>query len=78
MCSHSGNQAKQNATEQLARKGDLEKEAKRIEELAVEKERKRDQKIKTIGNYVHDSVPINDNEVRQTTLPGSNCGVLIM
>lgn len=29
----------------------------------MEKERKRDQKIKTIGNYVHDSVPIDNNEV---------------
>jgi seryl-tRNA synthetase len=47
----------------LAQKGELEKEVKRIEELALEKERKRDVKIKTIGNYVHDSVPINDNEV---------------
>lgn len=36
---------------------------KRIEDLALEKERKRDLKIKTIGNYVHDSVPIDNNEV---------------
>jgi seryl-tRNA synthetase len=47
----------------LAQKGELEKEVRRIEELALEKERKRDVKIKTIGNYVHDSVPISDNEV---------------
>jgi seryl-tRNA synthetase len=52
----------------LARKAELEKEAKRIEELALEKERKRDQKIKTIGNYVHDSVPIHDNEVCDLSL----------
>jgi seryl-tRNA synthetase len=49
----------------LARKAELEKEVKRIEELALEKERIRDLKIKSIGNYVHDSVPINDNEVCQ-------------
>jgi seryl-tRNA synthetase len=58
-------QAKQDASEKLARKGELEKEVKRIEELALEKERIRDLNIKTIGNYVHDSVPINDNEVCQ-------------
>jgi seryl-tRNA synthetase len=56
-------QAKQDATEQLAKKAELEKEVKRIEELALEKERKRDLRIKTIGNYVDDSVPISDNEV---------------
>lgn len=65
--SDSGGQAKQDATEQLKRKVELEKEVRRIEELAQEKERKRDIKIRTIGNYVHDSVPINDNEVCEIT-----------
>jgi seryl-tRNA synthetase len=58
-------QAKQDASEKLTRKAELEKEMRRIDELALEKEKIRDQKIKTIGNYVHDSVPINDNEVCQ-------------
>ena len=31
-------------------------------EEASEKEKQRDKKCKTIGNYVHDSVPVNDNE----------------
>ena len=34
-----------------------------MEDKAAEKERARDLKIKTIGNYVHDSVPVSDNEV---------------
>jgi seryl-tRNA synthetase len=56
-------QVKQDAAEQLAKKTELEREVKRIEDLALEKEKKRDAKIKTIGNYVHDSVPIDNNEV---------------
>lgn len=42
----------------------LEGDKKRKEDEALEKEFKRDIKIKTIGNYVHDSVPVSDNEVR--------------
>ena len=34
------------------------------EDEALEKEKLRDRKCKTIGNYVHESVPVNDNEVR--------------
>ncbi len=34
-----------------------------MEEEAAEKEKARDKKCKTIGNYVHESVPLNDNEV---------------
>jgi seryl-tRNA synthetase len=41
---------------------ELEKEKKAVEESAVAKELTRDKRCKTIGNYVHDSVPINDNE----------------
>jgi seryl-tRNA synthetase len=47
----------------LEQKAALEKEKKRVEELAAECEAKRDRKIKTIGNYVHDSVPVSNNEV---------------
>lgn len=56
-------QAKQNADELLQKKIDLEKEKKNIETEATEKEKLRDKKCKTIGNYVHESVPENDNEV---------------
>ena len=34
-----------------------------MQELAQEKEKLVDHKLKTIGNYVHDSVPESDNEV---------------
>lgn len=54
--------AKQDADHLLKQKADLEAEAKRIAEEAVEKEKIRDRRCKTIGNYVHESVPINDNE----------------
>ncbi|KAK5104327.1 Cytosolic seryl-tRNA synthetase [Lithohypha guttulata] len=53
---------KQDATELLEKKSQLESEAKQIAEEAVEKEKLRDKKCKSIGNYVHESVPINNNE----------------
>lgn len=53
---------KEDASEELAEKLRLEKEKKAMEESALEKEKLRDRKLKTIGNYVHDSVPISDNE----------------
>lgn len=56
-------QAKQDATELLQEKIDLEKQKKQAEDEALEKEKMRDRKCKAIGNYVHDSVPIHDNEV---------------
>jgi seryl-tRNA synthetase len=56
-------QAKQDADHLLRKKADLEKEKKQVEEEAVEKEKARDKKCKTIGNYVHESVPLHDNEV---------------
>ncbi|RMD43133.1 hypothetical protein DV735_g2032, partial [Chaetothyriales sp. CBS 134920] len=43
--------AKQDASELLQKKIELEKEKKRIEDEAVEKEKLRDKKCKTIGNY---------------------------
>ena len=53
---------KQDADHLLKKKAELEAEAKRIAEEAVEKEKIRDRKCKTIGNYVHESVPVNNNE----------------
>ncbi|OAG43446.1 serine-tRNA ligase [Fonsecaea monophora] len=54
--------AKQDADHLLQEKINLEKEKKKVEEEAVEKEKLRDRKCKLIGNYVHESVPVNDNE----------------
>ena len=64
-------QAKQNADELLQKKLELEKEKKETEAEATEKEKLRDKKCKTIGNYVHESVPINDNEVGSIYLEGA-------
>jgi seryl-tRNA synthetase len=44
---------------------DLEKEHKELLASAAEKEKLLKAKLRTIGNIVHDSVPISDNEVRQ-------------
>ena len=40
-----------------------------MEDLVAEKDALLQKKIKTIGNYVHDSVPVSNDEVRQGTLP---------
>ena len=53
---------KHDASKQMARKAELEKQRKEIDDRALDKEKARDKKIKSIGNYVHDSVPISDNE----------------
>lgn len=55
--------AKQNADDLIKKKAELEQQRKELEQAALEKEKVRDKKCKTIGNYVHESVPINDNEV---------------
>lgn len=55
--------AKENADDLLAEKTELEKEKKALTELAAEKETKLNKKLNTIGNIVHDSVPVNTNEV---------------
>ena len=51
----------------MREKGDLEKEKKLLEDSAVEKEQLLTKKLKSVGNYVHDSVPISDNEVGYAT-----------
>lgn len=48
----------------MEQKANLEKSKKDAEELAIQKEKQRDSKIRTIGNIVHDSVPVSNNEVR--------------
>lgn len=47
----------------MAQKADLEKRKKEAEDAAVQKELERDRKIRSIGNYVHESVPVSNNEV---------------
>lgn len=56
--------AKESAGDLLAEKAELEKEKKALTELAGEKEIKLNKKLNAIGNIVHDSVPVNTNEVR--------------
>ncbi|KAF8544253.1 hypothetical protein BDD12DRAFT_816393 [Trichophaea hybrida] len=54
--------AKQDASELLAKKAQLEVEKKELEAIADAKEKEMNKKLGTIGNIVHDSVPISDNE----------------
>jgi seryl-tRNA synthetase len=51
----------------LKQKIDLEKEKKELVESAAAKDVTLKKKIGTIGNIVHDSVPVNDNEVCRTS-----------
>jgi len=47
----------------MKQKADLDKEHKALVDAAAEKLVALDKKIKTIGNIVHDSVPVSNNEV---------------
>jgi seryl-tRNA synthetase len=47
----------------LAKKIALEKEKKELEAAAEAKEKELNAKVGTIGNIVHDSVPVSNNEV---------------
>jgi seryl-tRNA synthetase len=51
----------------MQQKGELEKEKKALIESAAEKEVILKKKIGTIGNIVHDSVPVNNDEVHAST-----------
>lgn len=57
-------QNKEDASELIGQKVDLEKSKKEAEMNAAQKELERDRKIRPIGNYVHESVPVSYNEVR--------------
>jgi len=46
----------------MKQKDDLTKEKKDLEELANEKQKALFKKVKSIGNYVHDTVPVSNNE----------------
>ena len=62
----------------MQQKSELEKEKKILEDLAMEKESALQKKIKTIGNYVHDSVTISDDEVGQQIPRRSKSADLIL
>ncbi|KAJ6010522.1 Serine--tRNA ligase cytoplasmic [Penicillium sp. IBT 35674x] len=53
---------KEDASDLLSQKTDVDKRKKQAEDAALAKEMERDRKIRTIGNYVHDSVPLSNNE----------------
>ncbi|KAL1975319.1 hypothetical protein VTN31DRAFT_3711 [Thermomyces dupontii] len=53
---------KEDASELLKQKAEIEEERRKADERASAKEAERDAKIRSIGNYVHDSVPVSNNE----------------
>ncbi|KAM3417170.1 hypothetical protein BST61_g5432 [Cercospora zeina] len=52
----------------VKQKEDLAKEKAELEKQAAEKQKELLKKAKSIGNYVHDSVPISDNEDNNTVI----------
>jgi seryl-tRNA synthetase len=56
-------QNKEDASVLLQEKAALEQRKKDAEDFALQKETQRDRKLRTIGNYVHDSVPVSNDEV---------------
>lgn len=56
-------QAKEDVTDLLTQKADIEKEHKDLLAQAAEKEKLLKAKVRLIGNLVHDSVPVSNNEV---------------
>lgn len=61
----SSGQNKEDASELVSQKADLETQKKAAEDAAAQKELERDRKIRAIGNYVHESVPVSNNEVME-------------
>lgn len=61
-------QAKEDASELIARSKELDAGIKKQEEDEKECKLAVDRAIVPIGNLVHDSVPIDDNEVRKHKL----------
>lgn len=60
--------AKEDASELLQKKVELEKEKRLLEELVLKKEIALHERINTIGNYVHESVPLSNTEVSQPSM----------
>lgn len=46
-------------------KKELEEQKVRLEDLALKKESELQAKLKLVGNYVHESVPVSNDEVRR-------------
>lgn len=63
---HGLTQGKANASDLLQQKADLEKQKRAMEDSAILKQLALDKKLKTIGNYVHDSVPVSNTEVHHS------------
>tara|TARA_R110002060_G_scaffold16888_4_gene23447 strand:- start:76 stop:294 length:219 start_codon:yes stop_codon:yes gene_type:complete len=63
--------AKEDAADLMKQKTDFEKEKKALVDSAAEKELILKKKIGTIGNYVHDSVTVEQNEVISHTIKRS-------
>lgn len=55
--------AKENADDLMKQKIELDKEKKSLVDSAAEKDTVLKKKVATVGNLVHDSVPVNNNEV---------------
>lgn len=58
----------------MEQKANLENRKKNAEDNALEKESDRDRKIRAIGNYVHESVPVSDSEVSANPQPVMTLG----
>ena len=69
---------KENADDLLAQMRDLQNQKKAQEEQAAEKLAALHRKAKTIGNYVHESVPVSTTEVGHTRGPGCRTVLLIL
>lgn len=48
----------------MKQKDELQKQKKAQDDVAAEKLAALHKKVKTVGNYVHEDVPVSDNEVR--------------
>lgn len=57
-------QAKQEATEEIAKKVALDKEQAAKRETAIDYEKSMRQKAASVGNIVYNDVPVSANEVR--------------
>ena len=62
--SRAGFQAKKDATELQEKSKSMKAEIVRAEEAAKEAEAVRDKALTAIGNLVHDSVPVSNDEVQ--------------
>jgi seryl-tRNA synthetase len=57
-------QAGQDATELLQKRGDVEKQIEALEKEVAQLGEEVENTVRQIGNIVHASVPVSDNEVR--------------